>query len=190
MREVRRKAQLAARRSLVVLLARSEAIRRNRRCKEGLAHASVTDLVSTYAQAAAVHGRASSEGDYDTANIQHDLIAAVYRQLRERGGWAALVTALSEGLCENDCTDYGALPLILLAACIAGLVAALFVGRRAWRTYCHEVSPENYPTFRTAAMGRRGCSRRRPGDSGTSAGGSEQVTAASARPTTAVREKR
>lgn len=56
------------------------------------------------------------------------------------------------GLCENDCTDYGALPLILLAACIAGLVAALFVGRRAWRTYCREVSPENYPTFRTAAM--------------------------------------
>jgi len=152
MREVRRKAQLAARRSLVVLLARSEAIRRNRRCKEGLAHASVTDLVSTYAQAAAVHGRASSEGDYDTANIQHDLIAAVYRQLRERGGWAALVTALSEGLCENDCTDYGVLPLILLAACIAGLVAALLVGRRAWRTYCREVSPENYPTFRTAAM--------------------------------------
>jgi Domain of unknown function (DUF2019) len=85
MREVRRKAQLAARRSLVVLLARSEAIRTNRRCKEGLAHASVTDLVSTYAQAAAVHGRASSEGDYETANIQHDLIAAVYRQLRERG---------------------------------------------------------------------------------------------------------
>lgn len=71
MREVRRKAQLAARRSLVVLLARSEAIRTNRRCKEGLAHASVTDLVSTYAQAAAVHGRASSEGDYETANIQY-----------------------------------------------------------------------------------------------------------------------
>jgi hypothetical protein len=71
MREVRRKAQLAARRSLVVLLARSEAIRTNRRCKEGLAHASVTDLVSTYAQAATVHGRASSEGDYETANIQY-----------------------------------------------------------------------------------------------------------------------
>jgi hypothetical protein len=35
MREVRRKAQLAARRSLVVLLARSEAIRTNRRCKDG-----------------------------------------------------------------------------------------------------------------------------------------------------------
>jgi len=79
MREVRRKAQLAARRSLVVLLARSEAIRTNRRCKEGLVWFRPMLRLPrfTVGQAARV--------DYETANIQHDLIAAVYRQLRERG---------------------------------------------------------------------------------------------------------
>jgi hypothetical protein len=44
----------------------------------------VNDLLKAYANAAAAHGRASTIGDYQTANAQHDVIAAIYRELRAR----------------------------------------------------------------------------------------------------------
>ena len=53
-----------------------------------LSEATVDQLVAIYGEAAAAHGRASSEGDYETANEQHDILAAAYRELRERGSEA------------------------------------------------------------------------------------------------------
>jgi hypothetical protein len=47
--------------------------------------ANVSDLVQIYAEAAAEHRLASQEGDYKTANRQHDIVAGVYRELRRRG---------------------------------------------------------------------------------------------------------
>jgi hypothetical protein len=89
MREVRRKAQLAAaRRSLVVLFARTPGDPNEPEMQGRPAHASVTDLVSTYAQAAVVHGRASSEGDYETANIH-------------RGGLGATTFLVGDSLSER-----------------------------------------------------------------------------------------
>jgi len=49
------------------------------------AGASVDELVSAYAEAAAIHGRASGEGDHRLANEQHDVVTDVYRELRVRG---------------------------------------------------------------------------------------------------------
>lgn len=42
-------------------------------------------LIRLYAEAAAMHGKASAEGDYENANHQYDIIATVYRELRARG---------------------------------------------------------------------------------------------------------
>ena len=50
-----------------------------------LGDASIAELVSVYAEAAAIHGRTSSEGDHRLANEQHDVVADVYRELRARG---------------------------------------------------------------------------------------------------------
>lgn len=52
---------------------------------KGLNDATVKELVSTYAEAAGAHGRASAEGDYETANAQHDRLAGAYRELRTLG---------------------------------------------------------------------------------------------------------
>ena len=53
-----------------------------------LSEATVDQLVSIYAEAAEAHGWASDEGDHETANEQHDVLAAAYRKLRGRG-WDA-----------------------------------------------------------------------------------------------------
>jgi hypothetical protein len=45
----------------------------------------VDELVATYAEAAAAHGRASAEGDHRTANAEQERLAAAYRELRSRG---------------------------------------------------------------------------------------------------------
>lgn len=42
-------------------------------------------LIDHYSRAAAAHSRATLEGDPKTANKNHDVIAAVYRELRQRG---------------------------------------------------------------------------------------------------------
>ena len=47
--------------------------------------ADVDALVSAYVAAAAAHGRATEKGDYEAANQQHEILAAAYRELRERG---------------------------------------------------------------------------------------------------------
>jgi hypothetical protein len=47
--------------------------------------ADTSELVRLYAEAAAEHRAASQEGDYKTANRQHDIVAGVYRELRRRG---------------------------------------------------------------------------------------------------------
>ena len=41
--------------------------------------------IRAYAEAAALHGRATVVGDSKTANLAHDRLAAVYRELRDQG---------------------------------------------------------------------------------------------------------
>ena len=43
------------------------------------------ELVKAYANAAVAHRQASWGGDYKRANKEYDTIAAIYRELRERG---------------------------------------------------------------------------------------------------------
>ncbi len=47
--------------------------------------ANIDALVRSYAESAVAHLSASDEGDYNAANRAHDLIAAVYSELRARG---------------------------------------------------------------------------------------------------------
>lgn len=49
----------------------------------------MTDLLDAYRQAAMRHGTASSAGDYTVGNPQADIVAAIYRELRNRGGDAS-----------------------------------------------------------------------------------------------------
>jgi hypothetical protein len=59
-----------------------------------LATASVDELVDRYASAAAAHAKASEQGDHAVANPQHDVVAAVYRELRDRNEREALLPLL------------------------------------------------------------------------------------------------
>lgn len=52
--------------------------------------ATVDQLVSRYVEAASAHQMASEQGDHTRANPQHDIVAAVYRELRGRGEEEAL----------------------------------------------------------------------------------------------------
>jgi hypothetical protein len=61
---------------------------------------SIDDLVAIYAEAAAAHARASGHGEHEVANRQHDILAATYRRLRERGSRAQ--TALLALLDHSD----------------------------------------------------------------------------------------
>lgn len=54
----------------------------------------VDDLLARYATAAAAHQEASERGDHRRANRQHDIVAAVYRELRRRDEAAALLPLL------------------------------------------------------------------------------------------------
>ena len=47
--------------------------------------APIGELLKIYAAAAAAHGEATNKGDYIVGNKQHDIIVAVYRELRARG---------------------------------------------------------------------------------------------------------
>ncbi len=50
-----------------------------------LSTASTDELVDAYRTAAELHGAHSIDGDYESANHQAELVAAVYRELRDRG---------------------------------------------------------------------------------------------------------
>lgn len=50
-----------------------------------LSAASTDELVDAYRAAAELHGAHSIDGDYESANHQAELVAAVYRELRDRG---------------------------------------------------------------------------------------------------------
>lgn len=60
--------------------------------------ASVEALVNWYKELAISHGQATIAGDYKAANKAHDLIAAIYRELRFRGSDAqfALLVLLDD----------------------------------------------------------------------------------------------
>lgn len=62
---------------------------------EAMSSASVEQLVSWYAEAAGAHLQASEVGDSESANQQHEILAAVYRELRRRGERRALLSLLS-----------------------------------------------------------------------------------------------
>lgn len=47
-------------------------------------------LVVQYKDAAMHHGLATQAGDFETANAQYEIIAAVYRELRSRGSKAQI----------------------------------------------------------------------------------------------------
>jgi Domain of unknown function (DUF2019) len=57
--------------------------------------ASVEQLVSWYAEAAAAHLDASEDGNDEGANQQHEVLASVYRELRRRSEREALLPLLS-----------------------------------------------------------------------------------------------
>jgi hypothetical protein len=46
---------------------------------------SVEQLTAAYQRAASAHGQATAAGDHEAANRHHDLVAAIYRELRSRG---------------------------------------------------------------------------------------------------------
>jgi hypothetical protein len=50
-----------------------------------IASADVETLVRVYREAAVAHGVATEHGNYRAANRQHDVLAEVYRELRNRG---------------------------------------------------------------------------------------------------------
>lgn len=45
----------------------------------------IDELISTYVTAAIAHGRASEDGDHETANAEHDRLVGAYRRLRALG---------------------------------------------------------------------------------------------------------
>ena len=49
-----------------------------------------TTLIEAYRAAAAAHGAATEKSDYRKANRHHDVVAAIYRELRTRGDAAQL----------------------------------------------------------------------------------------------------
>jgi len=63
--------------------------------RQELTSATVNQLLSLYVDAASAHLRASKQGDHKRANPQHDIVAAAYRELRERGEEAALLPLLA-----------------------------------------------------------------------------------------------
>jgi hypothetical protein len=62
---------------------------------DDLTEATVHELVSRYAEAAAAHVAASEQGDHRRANPQHDVLAAIYRELRRRDEAEALLPLLA-----------------------------------------------------------------------------------------------
>jgi hypothetical protein len=55
---------------------------------EQIASVDMTQLVSTYREAAKRHGQATERGDHQAANKSAELVAEIYAELRRRGGSA------------------------------------------------------------------------------------------------------
>lgn len=72
--------------------------------KRDLSDVSVEQLVAEFARAAALHGRATEEGDWRAGNRQHALLSAAYRELRARGEREALLPLLADGDIAVRCT--------------------------------------------------------------------------------------
>lgn len=53
--------------------------------RQDLKHASISELLDIYADAAISHGTAMSVGDHKVANKSYDIVAGVYREIRHRG---------------------------------------------------------------------------------------------------------
>jgi hypothetical protein len=53
--------------------------------RRDMTRASVDDIVSRYVDAAAAHHQATLAGDSKRGNVQHDIVASAYRELRRRG---------------------------------------------------------------------------------------------------------
>jgi hypothetical protein len=54
------------------------------------------ELIERYRKAAVSHGEATESGDSRQANASHDVIASVYRELRERGLQPCLLVLLDD----------------------------------------------------------------------------------------------
>ena len=63
--------------------------------RSDIAALTVDELVRRYAEAASAHQKASERGDHKSANPEHDVVAAVYRELRRRGEREALLPLLA-----------------------------------------------------------------------------------------------
>lgn len=57
----------------------------------------VDDRIMRYAEAASAHGKAGADGDSKRANVAHDVIAGIYRELRAEGTRERLLPLLSHG---------------------------------------------------------------------------------------------
>lgn len=55
-----------------------------------LRNAMIVELLEAYRQAAKIHSSSSLTGDYRLGNLQADIIATIYRELRNRGGDAEM----------------------------------------------------------------------------------------------------
>jgi Domain of unknown function (DUF2019) len=55
---------------------------------EQIPSADEAQLIGAYRQAAKLHGQATERGDHEAANKSAELVAAVYAELRRRGGAA------------------------------------------------------------------------------------------------------
>lgn len=53
-------------------------------------------MVECYREAAQAHGRALLEGDHGLANRSHDIVAAIYRELRGRGLQSVVIRLLRD----------------------------------------------------------------------------------------------
>jgi hypothetical protein len=53
-------------------------------------------LVAKYASAAALHGKATHDGNADVANRSYEEVASIYRSLRERGERERLLPLLAD----------------------------------------------------------------------------------------------
>ena len=64
--------------------------------KKQLSAAEVSELISAYREAAARHGDATENGDYEIGNPMADIVAKVYSELRRRGEREQLLPLLAD----------------------------------------------------------------------------------------------
>jgi hypothetical protein len=72
-------------RAVRVRIANTAAVRWGKVNRSDIKASTTSSLIHAYRAAAAAHGVATDGGDYRKANRNHDLVAAIYRELRSRG---------------------------------------------------------------------------------------------------------